>query len=279
MGESIVSEPAAGVSPALEIRNLWKAYGGRPAVLGLNMTVAPGEIHGLIGPNGAGKTTTLKILMGLLRQDYGSVRVFGTDILQDAHGYKARVGYLPEAPTLPDFLTGEEFLGALARIRGFPAEVARQRVHELLAQYDLAERPKDLIVSYSKGMRQKLAICAANLHRPALLVVDEPLVGMDPLGQRQFKTSLRPAGGSGPAVLLSTHMLDTAERLCDHVTILHRGQAVASGGLDALRRGAQAGQNASLEEVFLKLTEEASQPEPPAPPPKTRRFGRFGGGG
>jgi ABC-2 type transport system ATP-binding protein len=243
------------------------------------LSVSPGEIQGLVGPNGAGKTTCLKIVMGLLRADAGSVHVLGTDIAQDMHGYKARLGYLPEAPSLPDFLTGEEFLGAIARLRGLTPEAANQRAHELLAEYDLLGRGLDLIVSYSKGMKQKLAICTALVHKPDLLIIDEPFLGMDPAGQHQFKEMLQANRRDGPAVLLSTHMLDTAERLCDRVTILHRGKVVATGVLDDLRNAAHAGGNASLEEVFLKLTEEASQPERERPArPRRWLFRGFPGG-
>jgi len=261
------------------LSGLWKSYDGRTALAGLDLAVSPGEIHGLVGPNGAGKTTSLKIVMGLLRADAGSVRVLGTDIAQEPHGYQAVVGYLPEAPSLPDFLTGEEFLGTIARLRGLTREVAKQRVRELLAEYDLLGRGRDLIVSYSKGMKQKLAVCTALVHKPALLIIDEPFLGMDPAGQHKFKASLRSPNFDGPAVLLSTHMLDTAEHLCDRVTVLHHGKVVATGVLDALRNAARTGRDASLEDVFLKVTEEASQPEPERPPPPRRwPFRGFPGG-
>src|SRR5437899_1390261 len=267
------------LAPALDIRGLWKAYEGRPALAGVDLTVSSREVHGLVGPNGAGKTTSLKIVMGLLRADAGSVRVLGTDVAQDMHEYKAHVGYLPEAPSLPDFLTGEEFLGAIARLRGMTPEAAKQRARDLLSEYDLLGRSRDLIVSYSKGMKQKLAICTALVHKPGLLIIDEPFLGMDPAGQHRFKETLRSKGDDGPAVLLSTHMLDTAERLCDRVSILHRGKVVATGVLDELRNVAHAGGDASLEEVFLKLTEEASQPEPErASLPRRWPFRRFPGG-
>jgi len=261
--------------PALEMIQVSKNYGIIPALSNFTLVVSTGEIHGLIGPNGAGKTTALKIVVGLLLVDQGMIRVFGKDVAADPYGYKAQIGYVPEAPILPDFLTGEEFLGSIARIRGMENDLARQRVRELLAEYELAERSHFTIASYSKGMKQKLAICAALVHRPPLLLIDEPMVGMDPAGQHKFKDLLRKTAEAGAAILLSTHMLDTAERLCSRVTVLHRGRNLATANLDELRQKARAGADASLEEVFLKLTEEASQPEQPPIWPVKRRFGRF----
>ena len=177
--------PNAGAPPpALVVENLWKRYDGRPAVEGVSITVRTGEVFGLIGPNGAGKTTTLKIVVGLLKPDAGRVFVDGHDILPDPYAYKSSVGYLPEATTLPDYLSGTEFLTFVGRLREIPREVLGARISELLRRLDLVGREKDLIVTYSKGMRQKLAFAASVLHNPKLLILDEPLIGVDPAGQK-----------------------------------------------------------------------------------------------
>jgi len=257
--------------PAIHIKQLWKAYDGTPALQGLNLDAWPGEIVGLIGPNGAGKTTAIKIVVGLLRPDAGLVRVFGRDVIADPVGYKALLGYMPEAPTLPEYLTPSEFLGYVGRIRDLPRGALDGRVRELLATYSLTPKADETIATLSKGMKAKLAFAAAVIHRPALLILDEPLIGIDPAGQHLIKEQLTALAHSGGTVLVSTHMLDTAERLCGRVAIIHHGQNVAEGNLAALREKTHTGAQGSLEEIFLKLTEEAMAPEPEPP----RRRGLF----
>jgi len=257
--------------PVLNIQNLWKSYDGSQALQGLFLAAYPGEIFGLIGPNGAGKTTTIKILVGLLRPDAGEVRLLGEDILRDPVGYKARIGYMPEAPTLPEYLTPTEFLGYVARIRNLPRADIGPRSLELLRMYDLAGRADETIASLSKGMKAKLAFAAATIHRPTFLILDEPLIGIDPAGQHLLKEHLVDIAKAGGTVLVSTHQLDTAERLCSRVAIIHHGRNVATGDLASLRSQVHAGEGQSLEEIFLKLTEEATQPEPERP----RRRGLF----
>ena len=256
--------------PAIDVQQLWKSYDGTPALQGLSLAANPGEIVGLIGPNGAGKTTTLKILVGLLRPDYGVVRVLGQDVLADPITYKAQIGYMPEAPTLPEYLTPTEFLGYVGRIRALPRDRIARRTSELLAALDLSPKADETVASLSKGMKAKLAFAAAILHEPPLLILDEPLIGIDPAGQHLFKEHLVRMARAGGSVLVSTHQLDTAERLCTRVTIVHHGKAIAAGDLAALRSQAQMGE-ASLESIFLKLTEEAAAPEPERP----RRRGLF----
>jgi ABC-2 type transport system ATP-binding protein len=257
---------------AVEIEQLWKAYGATLALQGLTLDARPGEIVGLIGPNGAGKTTTLKILVGLLRPDAGRVRVFGIDILADPVSYKARVGYMPEAPSLPDYLTPREFLGYVGRVRGMAATELVGRGEELLRELGLVGKADDTIASLSKGMKAKLAFAAATIHRPDLLVLDEPLIGIDPAGQHLLKERLAEAARSGGSVLVSTHQLDTAERLCGRVAIIHNGRNVATGDLASLRERAQMGAGGTLEEIFLRLTQEAAAPPEPEGP---RRRGLF----
>jgi len=256
---------------AIDVQQLWKSYDGTPALQGLTLEAYPSEIVGLIGPNGAGKTTTLKILVGLLRPDAGFVRVLGHDVLVDPVTYKAQIGYMPEAPSLPDYLTASEFLGYVGRIRGLPKETLAARAAELLEALALTPKADETVASLSKGMKAKLAFAAATIHRPRLLILDEPLIGIDPAGQHLLKEQLVELARQGGTVLVSTHQLDTAERLCRRVAIIHRGRNVATGDLAALRDRAQMGAQGSLEEVFLKLTEEADMAEPEAP----RRRGFF----
>ncbi len=245
---------------AIELQQLWKSYDGQPALQGLSLDAYPGEILGLIGPNGAGKTTTLKILVGLLRPDYGSVRVRGHDVLVDPVGYKAELGYMPEAPTLPEYLTPTEFLGYVGRIRNLPRDRIATRTSELLKALDLAPKADETIASLSKGMKAKVAFAAAIIHEPSILVLDEPLIGIDPAGQHLLKERLLGMAHAGSTVLVSTHQLDTAERLCRRVAIVHHGRNVATGDLAALRTAAHTGEEGSLEDVFLRLTQEAAAP-------------------
>lgn len=259
-------------TPAVDIQQLWKAYDGTVALQGLNLDAHPGEIVGLIGPNGAGKTTTIKILVGLLRHDAGVVRVFGRDILADPVSYKARVGYMPELPTLPDYLTPNEFLGYVARVRSVPRGEIVPRGQALLRSLELSGKADETIASLSKGMKAKLAFAAATIHRPDLLILDEPLIGIDPAGQHLLKERLAETARAGGAVLVSTHQLDTAERLCTRVAIIHHGRNVATGDLAALQERAQTGAEGTLEEIFLKLTQEAAAP---LEPERARRRGLF----
>ncbi len=248
-------------TPVLEVVNLWKSYDGTLAVRGLDLMIERGEIFGLLGPNGAGKTTTLKVVVGLLKMNKGLVRVNGMDISEDQFGYKRTIGYMPETPMLPEYLTVEEFLGYIAKIRDVPLGELWSRIDYYLEVFDLEERRKELIVSLSRGMKQKLALSAAMIHRPNFLLLDEPLAAVDPAGQHRAKDILREMVNDGGSVMVSTHMLDTVERLCDRVSIIHRGRNVATGDLVRLRGLAETGTNSTLEEIFLKLTEEAEEAE------------------
>ena len=255
----------------IDVQQLWKSYEGKPALQGLFLDARAGEIVGLIGPNGAGKTTTLKILVGLLRPDYGVVRVKDHDVLADPVSYKADIGYMPEAPTLPEYLTPNEFLGYVGRIRNMPRDRIADRTRELLTILDLAPKADETIASLSKGMKAKLAFAAAIIHNPSILILDEPLIGIDPAGQHLLKERLMGIARAGGTVLVSTHQLDTAERLCDRVAIVNHGRNVATGSLESLRASVDRGEHASLEEIFLRLTQEATVPEVEAP----RRRGLF----
>jgi len=259
-------------SEVVRAENLIKTYeGGTVALDGFSLSAFEGEILGMIGPNGAGKTTTIKILVGLLVQDGGKVRIMGQNILVDPIGYKKYIGYMPEAPALPEYLTTREFLGYVGRIRDIGKDALASRVDDLLRQLELVPKANSTIATLSKGMRAKLAFAAATVHRPKLLILDEPLLGIDPAGQRLLKNQLVEMAKGGCCILVSTHQLDTAERLCTKVTIINRGRNVATGNLEGLRQQAHAGEHQTLEEIFLKLTEEAGMPEPEMP----RRKGLF----
>jgi ABC-2 type transport system ATP-binding protein len=256
---------------AIDVQQLWKSYDGKPALQGLFLDARPGEIVGLIGPNGAGKTTTIKILVGLLRPDHGIVRVNGQDVLADPVTYKKDIGYMPEAPTLPEYLTPNEFLGYVGRIRNLPRERLAPRTQELLRMLDLTPKADETIASLSKGMKAKLAFAAAVIHEPSILILDEPLIGIDPAGQHLLKERLMAMARGGGTVLVSTHQLDTAERLSTRVAIVNHGRNIATGDLASLRQAVDAGAQESLEAIFLRLTQEAAEPAVETP----RRRGWF----
>ncbi len=238
-----------------------------------------GEIFGLVGPNGAGKTTCIKIVIGLLKMDRGTITVNGLDPAQSPYEYKRSIGYVPESVALPDYLTVEELLIYSGRIRSVPNDLIRQRIDEYLRTFDLAEKRKTLILQLSRGMRQKAAMASALVHDPDLLILDEPLVGIDPAGQHAIKELFNARTKEDKTIFLSTHMLDTAERMCNRVAIIHRGRNVATGDLNQLRSLTETKENATLEEVFLKLTEETEKApnEKTEEQPKAKRglFGAF----
>ena len=214
----------------------------------------PGEILGFLGPNGAGKTTTLRIAAGLLAPDAGDVRVAGASLASEPARAKAGLGFVPDRPALYERLTGWEFLEFVAALHRVEAATAEERARALVARLELAEAADQVIESYSLGMRQKISIAAALLHDPPLLMLDEPMVGLDPRAARALKDLLRERAERGLGVLVSTHLLEVAERLCSRVVILQSGRKRAEGTLDELR-GPDRG--ATLEDVFLALTREA----------------------
>lgn len=237
---------------------LQKRYGDAVAVDDVSLTVMPGEIVGFLGPNGAGKTTTIKMLVGLLRPTAGISRIAGFDLQREAMAARARLGYVPDQPNLPEKLTARELLDFIAGLYQLDRADARRRGEELLALFDLADRTNDLVGSYSHGMRQKMALTAALLHQPQALLLDEPTVGLDPRSARLIKDVLRQVATLGSAVLMSTHILEIAERMCDRVVIINQGRVIASGTLDELRAGRG---DSSLEDIFLALTGGAAAAE------------------
>ncbi len=238
----------------LVVSALVRRYGAFTAVDGLDLEVRASEIVGFLGPNGAGKTTTLRVCAGLLRPDAGTVAIAGRSLAAAPLEARARVGFVPDRPFLYDRLSGAEFLEFVAALYGVPEPQARERATALLERLELAAVAGDATESYSLGMRQKLSVAAALLHDPPLLLLDEPLQGLDPQGARALKDLLRERAERGLGVLVSTHLLEVAERLCDRVVILQSGRKRAEGTLDELR-GSDRG--ATLEDVFLALTREA----------------------
>jgi ABC-2 type transport system ATP-binding protein len=244
----------------IELRNVSKRYGTKPAVEDLSLEIAAGELFAFLGPNGAGKTTTIKMICGLLFPTAGTVRVGGFDVV--AEGDKARelLSYVPDQPYLYEKLSGREFLWFIAELYGMPAADAERRIGEMIDLFNLAEFVDDLTERYSHGMRQRTVFAAALVHRPRVLVVDEPTVGLDPRSIRLLKDLLRTEANRGTTVFLSTHSLDVAQELADRIGIVDRGRLISCGTLDTLRK--QAALDGSLEEVFLKLTEETGDAVP-----------------
>ncbi len=243
----------------LKIRGVTKRYGSFVAVRDLDLEVESGQIMGFLGPNGAGKTTTMKMICGLVRPSAGLITVDGLDVLKNPTEVKARIGYVPDRPHLYERLTALEYMYFIAALYSMKPGEARPRSEELLELFDLGEKKNHLIESFSHGMKQRLVMSSVLLHRPKLMVVDEPMVGLDPKGARLLKDVLRrETREQGMAILLSTHTLDVADEVCDAIAVIHRGTLVAHGSAEELRSTTgQEGQN--LEEVFLQLTCESEE--------------------
>lgn len=239
-------------SPALEIRGLRKSYGEKEAVKGIDLTIQPGEFYGLLGPNGAGKTTTLKMVVGLLTPTSGSISVFGVDNQRDPVAAKRQTAWLPDEPMLYDKLTPLEYLEFVAGLWGIDARTAASRADELLTRLELHEHRNERCEGFSRGMKQKAALAGALIHDPRLLILDEPLTGLDAAIARQVKDLLAERAKAGCTIILTTHIMEVAERLVDRIGIIQHGQLLAEGTLAELRQ--QHGRDgASLEELFLDL--------------------------
>lgn len=247
----------------IEIIQLTKRFGEVTAVDDLNLVVHPGEVFACLGPNGAGKTTTIKIMMGLLRPTAGRVRLGGRDLAQEPEAAKALCGFVPDRPFLYDKLTGAEFLDFVAGLYGVEARSAAVRRQELLEQFDLALWADELTESYSHGMKQRLALAAALIHEPSILVLDEPMVGLDPRGALLLKRLVRQLAAAGATVFFSTHSLDVAEDIADRIGIIDRGRLIAVGTLAELHELAGSPAGADLETLFLRLTDGEHLIEPP----------------
>jgi ABC-2 type transport system ATP-binding protein len=239
----------------IEFQGLSKVYGGFNAVKPLTLSVRRGEVFGFLGPNGAGKTTTIRMMMGILVPSAGRVLIDGLDCHAEPAEVKRRVGYLPDTPIFYDYLRGREILQFVAEMHGYPRAEAAERGARLLAEFGLEEAGEDYAVNYSLGMKKRLGLACALIHDPSVLILDEPINGLDPRASRDVQERLLAAAARGVTIFVSTHLLDMAEKLCDRVGIIHHGQLVATGTLDQLRADASA--SGSLEDVFLKITAEA----------------------
>ncbi len=237
-----MAEPAA-----IDIRDLRKIYGDKAAVDGLTLCVPQGCFFGFLGPNGAGKTTTIKMLMGLARPTSGSIELLGRPMPEDALEIKKQIGLVPDESLLFDHLTGGEFIEFAARIYGLDRTKARSRAAELLALFELDDAPRKLIAEYSKGMRKRVAMAAALIHRPKLFLMDEPFEGVDAVGARLMKDILLDQVRHGATIFLTSHVLEVVERLCDRVAIIHDGHLVTESTMEDLRAGSE-----SLEDAFVR---------------------------
>ena len=236
----------------IELAALTKKFGNFTAVDAIDLAVPDGELFGFLGPNGAGKTTTLRMIAGILKPTAGTVRIGGIDIAADPIGAKSKLGFIPDRPFIYEKLTGAEFLRFVAGLYGQEGPAVEHRARELMALFDLEEWRDELVESYSHGMRQKLIVSSAFVHRPPVIVVDEPHVGLDPKSIKILRDLFKEYVRRGHTIMMSTHTLEAAEMLCDRIAIIHAGRIVACGTMDDLRTGARHG--GGLEEIFLRLT-------------------------
>ncbi len=243
----------------IELKHLTKRYTRIVAVNDLNLVIPKGEIFGFIGPNGAGKTTTIKMMGGILSPTAGSVRICGFDMATEAAKAKRKIGFIPDRPYLYEKLTGMEFLRFTAMLFGLELSVFQKKAKECLQTFSLSDWAEDLIESYSHGMRQRLVMAAAILHDPQVIIVDEPMVGLDPRGIILVKNLLKELAEGGVTVFMSTHSLNVAEDVCDRIGVIHRGNLVAIGTLDELKEKTH-NTNVDLEAIFVALTTEGVRP-------------------
>ena len=231
----------------LNIEHLTKAYGEKKAVDDLNLHIAPGEVYGFIGHNGAGKTTTLKSVVGILQFDAGEITIDGISIKENPLECKRRFAYIPDNPDLYDYMTGIKYLNFIADIFGVGANKRQARIRKYADAFELTDDLAQPIAAYSHGMKQKLAIIAAWLHEPKLILMDEPFVGLDPKASHLLKKMMREVCDEGGAIFFSTHVLEVAEKLCDKVAIIKGGRLIRSGAMEEVKG------DESLEDVFLEL--------------------------
>ena len=236
----------------ISLMDVSKSFGELKAVNSLNLSVEPGEVMGLLGPNGSGKSTTMKIIMGVIKPDSGSVTVCGVDV--GAHPVEARklIGYVPETPFLYEYLSAAEYLDLVGTAYGLTSEERRDRVGELLQVLQMDTHVNEVMSGFSQGMRQKVALISALMHRPKVLILDEPLNGLDPRSARIVKEILHRLAGEGVSILFSTHVLEIADAICNAITIIGEGSVVAKGTPQEIKD--MTGKGSSLEDVFLKLT-------------------------
>ena len=239
------------------MENLTKNYGPLVALSNVSLNADSGEVVGLIGPNGAGKSTLMKIVVGILKPTSGSVKVSGYDVVSEPERAKKAMGYLPENPSIYTALTVHEFLRFVGKIRGVGDDVLESRISDSLRDFSLEDKDDALVGSLSKGMKQKVALSAAIIHDPDVLILDEPHTALDPKTQAFVSRWITTQGRNGKTVLLSTHNLEIVQDFATRIVIIDKGTVIASGGLESLRRLADARGDARLVEVFLKLTEDS----------------------
>jgi len=240
-------------SYAVELKGVTKRYNEIVAVNNINLSIYSGEIFALLGPNGSGKSTTLKMLLGLVQPTAGEISVLGLDVKKDPVAVKRQVGYVPESPDVYEFLTGIEYLDFIGDIYGVPTAEKQQRITEYLKALQLDGREGDMINSYSDGMKKKISLISAFLNKPKLLILDEPLNALDPRSARIVKDFLHELKLQGVTTILSTHVLEIAEALCDRIGIMYQGNILSLGNMTQLREEARL-PSSGLEDIFLKLT-------------------------
>ncbi len=238
---------------AVELQKVVKRYNEILAVNQVDLNIRKGEIFGLLGPNGSGKSTTLKMIIGLVQNDSGLVNVLGTNVQKDPVTVKKQVGYVPESPRLYEFLTGIEYLDFIGDIYGVRIDEKKSRITEYLRALQLEGREGDMINGYSDGMKQKIALISAFLHKPRLLILDEPLSALDPRSARIIKDFLHQLKTQGVTTVMSTHVLEIAQAVCDRIAIMYKGKILALGNMEELREMAKL-PDSGLEDIFLKLT-------------------------
>ncbi len=238
---------------AVLLRRVAKRYADIVAVDHIDLVVERGEVFGLLGPNGSGKSTALRTILGLVKPDSGSVNVLGINVEDDPVTVKRQVGYVPETPRLYEFLTGLEYLDFVGDIYGLDALEKKTRIEEYLEAMELEGREGDMISGYSQGMKQKIALISALMHKPRLLLLDEPLNGLDPRSARIVKDLLRELTSEGVTTIMSTHILEIAQAMCDRIAIMYEGRLLALGDMKELRQKARL-PGSDLEDIFLKLT-------------------------
>ncbi len=245
---------ASESSPAVIFKGVSKSFGDVQAVRALDLRIEAGCVYGLLGPNGSGKSTTMRMMLGLVKHDSGDIKIMGLDPRADSLAVKRIVGHVPESPRLYEYLTGLEYLDFVGDVYGLETEVKRARIREFLDAFRLEDREDEMISGYSHGMKQKVAIIGAILHRPRLLILDEPLSGLDPKSARITKDMIHRMAEEGVTTVFSTHVLEIADAMCDKICVLYEGRKVAEGNPTELRRMADM-RDSTLEEVFLKITE------------------------
>lgn len=242
----------------IKLRNISKFYGSFCAVNDISFEVNSGEVFGFLGVNGAGKTTTLKMLSGILQPNSGELSIGGHSVVREPVQAKAITGYIPDRPYIYSKLSGREFLRFVADLYKVEKTQIDDRIDQLLDDYSLTEWQYELVESYSHGMRQRLATIAALIHKPKALIIDEPMVGLDPHGAKMLKSAIRQYASEGMAILLSTHSLNVAQEVCDRLAIIHQGSIISTGTFEELRDQSGSDNASELEQVFLALTDKSS---------------------